>query len=213
MQMKEIYSLGCFQVFKQGGASTAHQAQWGVFGCKFLWLSNCLCMSVRLPKSARILHPLLCWFRSTFQSLLGLLGPLLCKQAMQDPCVIIVDSSAYINFSLDLKTVVMSKAVITSSSFTPAWTAVQPLLKSSPCSRPLPGGKESSLPAGFLGTSNTWSCSQKLSAWLQINTTITTTPQHEAPGSSFKEHSLINLKRGFQWVSSIPGYFGSCLSY
>lgn len=137
MQMNEIYSLGCFQVFKQGGASTARHTQWGAFGCKFLWLSNCVCMSVTLPKSASILHPLLFWFRSTFQSLLGLLGLLLCKQEMQDPYVIIVDSSAYINFSLDWKTVGMCKALITSSSFTPAWTAAQPLLKSSPCSRPL----------------------------------------------------------------------------
>lgn len=119
MQMSEIYSLGCFQVFKQGGASTAHQAQWGAFGCKFLWLSNSVCMSVTLPKSASILHPLLCWLRSTFQSLLGLLGLLLCKQAAQGTSVITVDSSVCINFSPDLKTVNMSKPGITSSSFTP----------------------------------------------------------------------------------------------
>lgn len=94
-----------------------------------------MCMSVTLPKSASILHPLLFWFRSTLQSLLGLLGSVLCKQAMQDPSVIIVDSSAYINISLALKTMDTSTALITSSSFTPAWSAVQPLLKTSPCSR------------------------------------------------------------------------------
>lgn len=137
MQMNEIYSLGCFQVFKQGGASSARHSQWGAFGCKFLWPSNYVCMSVTLPKSASILHPLLCWFRSTFQRLLGLLGLLLCKQEMQDPSVIIVDSSAFINFSLDLKTVSMSKAVITSGSFTPSWTVIHLLLNSSCCTRPL----------------------------------------------------------------------------
>lgn len=118
--MNEIYSLGCFQVFKQGGASTAHQTQWGAFGCKFLWLSNSVCMSETLPKSASILHPLLHFLRSTFQSLLGLLGLLLCKQAMQGTSVITVDSSICINFSPVLKTVHMSKPGITSSSFFPA---------------------------------------------------------------------------------------------
>lgn len=77
-------------------------------------------MSVILPKSASILHPLLRFLRSTFQSLLGLLGLLLCKQAMQGTSVITVDSSVCINFSPDLKTVNMSKPGIISSSFSPA---------------------------------------------------------------------------------------------
>lgn len=124
---------------------SSFQTRWG-FHClphsmRTLWLqiplTEQLCVHVStLPKSASILHPLLFWYRSTFQSLLGLLGSLLCKQAMQDPSVIIVDSSAYINFSLSLETMGMSKALITSRSFTPAWTAVQPLLTSSPGSRP-----------------------------------------------------------------------------
>lgn len=79
-----------------------------------------MCMSATLPKSASILHPLLCFLRSTFQSLLGLLGLLLCKQAMQGTSVITADSPVCINFSPDLKKVNMSKPGITSSSFIPA---------------------------------------------------------------------------------------------
>lgn len=188
MQMNEIYSPGCFQVFKQGGASTAFHAQWGAFGCKFLWLSNCVCVSVTLPKSASILHPLLFWFRSTFQSLLGLLGPLLCKQAMQDSSVIIVDSSACINFSLDWKTMGMPKALINSNSVSPAWTAVQGSSSPAPAQDPW----ESSFPVGFQGIINTWSCSQQLSDRLQINTTT--------PMSPSTKHQDYFVSRALSWT-------------